>query len=67
MFTIFRLYNICIIYLEATEASLKADNAMFYFFRWKSPSNIMKNIFDFISIYSLKKFPVNEILETNML
>ena len=67
MFTIFRSYNICIIYLEATEASLKADIAMFYFFCWKSPSNIMKNIFDFISIYSLKKFPVNEILETNVL
>ena len=49
------LYNICIIYLHVIEACLKITIVMFYFCHSKNPSNIMKNIFNSISIYSLKK------------
>ena len=45
-------YDICIymyIYLHVIEVCLKAMIAMFYL---KSPSNIMKNVFNSIAIYS---------------
>ena len=48
-------YNKCIIYLHVTEACLKVINAMFYFYHSKNFSNIMKNIFNSISIYFWKK------------
>ena len=48
-------YNICIIYLHETEACLKVAIAMFYFRHLKSLSNIMKYIFNYISIYSWRK------------
>ena len=47
-------YNICIVYLHLIEVGLKATIAMLYFWHWKNPSDIMKNIFNFISIYSWK-------------
>ena len=49
------LYNICIIYLHVIEACLKITIVMFYFCHSKNPSNIMKNIFNSISIYFGKK------------
>ena len=42
-------------YLHLLEACFKVIVAMFYFFRSKHPSDIMRNIFNFISIYSCKK------------
>ena len=64
--TIFRLYtsgkffivkniNICIIYLHVIETCLKVTIATFYFYPSKNPSDVMKNIFNAISIYSWKK------------
>ena len=64
--TIFRLYtsgkffivkyiNICIIYLRVIETCLKVTIATFYFYPSKNPSDVMKNIFNAISIYSWKK------------
>ena len=50
-------YNTCIIYLHVIEACLKVAIARFYFHDSKSPSDVMKNIFNFISIYSWKQFP----------
>ena len=47
-------YNICIVYLHLIEVGLKVTIAMLYFYHWKNPSDIMKNIFNFISIYSWK-------------
>ena len=48
-------YNICIIYLHEIEARLKVTIAMFYFYHLKNLSKILKNIFNFISIYFWKK------------
>ena len=64
--TIFRLYtsgkffivkyiNICIIYLHVIETCLEVTTATFYFYPSKNPSDVMKNIFNAISIYSWKK------------
>ena len=50
----FSTYNICIVYLHLIEVGLKVTIAMLYFCHWKIPSDIMKNIFNFISIYSWK-------------
>ena len=50
-----RAYNICIIYLHLIEVCLKVTIAMFYFCHSEHPSDIMKNIFNSISIYSFKK------------
>ena len=47
----------CIIYLHVIGAYLKVTIAIFYFYHPKNPSNIKKNIFNSISIYSWKKFP----------
>ena len=54
--------NVCIIYLHVIENCLKVTIAMFYFCHSKNPSNIMKNIFNSITIYSWKR---NSLL-TNM-
>ena len=43
------------IYLHVLEACLKVIIAMFYFCHSNHPSNIMKNIFNSISIYFWKK------------
>ena len=48
-------YNICIVYLHIIVACLKVAIAMFCFCYSKNPSNIMKNIFNPISIYSWNK------------
>ena len=48
---------ICTIYLHVIQTCLKVTISMFYFCYSKNPSDIMKNIFDSISIYSWKKFP----------
>ena len=48
-------YNIYIIYLHVIETCLKVTIVMFYFCHLKNTSNIMKNIFNSISIYSCKK------------
>ena len=40
-------YNICIIYLDVTEARLKVTIVIFYFCHLKNTSNIMENIFSF--------------------
>ena len=45
------VHIICTIYLHVAEAYLRATIVMFYFCHLKNPSNIMKNIFNFISIY----------------
>ena len=50
-------YFICIIYLHLIEACLKVTIAIFYFCHSKNSSDVMKNIFNSISIYSWKKFP----------
>ena len=42
------------IYLHVIEACLKATIAMLYFCHLKNPANIMKNVFNSISIYSRK-------------
>ena len=44
--------NVCIIYLHVIDDCLKVNIAMFYFCHSKNPSNIMKNIFNSITIYS---------------
>ena len=47
-------YNICIIYLHVIEACLKVTVAVLYFFfHSKNPSDVIKNIFNSISIYLL--------------
>ena len=43
---------ICTIYLHVIQTCLKVTISMFYFCYSKNPSDIMKNIFDSISIYS---------------
>ena len=48
-------YNICTIYLHVIEACLKVIVKKFYFCQSKNSSNIMKNIFNSISIYSWQK------------
>ena len=48
-------YNICIIYLHVIQACVKVTVAMFYFSSLKNASDVMKNIFNSISIYSRKK------------
>ena len=40
--------------------SLKVNIAIFYFRHSKNPSNIMENIFNFISVYFWKKSLVNK-------
>ena len=52
---LFDSYNICMIYLHIIEACLKVTIAMIYFFHSKNPSNIMKNIFNCISLHILEK------------
>ena len=47
--------NMCIIYLHLIETCLKVIISTFYFCHLKNHSNIMKNIFDSISVYSWKK------------
>ena len=54
--------NVCIIYLHVIDDCLKVNIAMFYFCHSKNPSNIMKNIFSSVTIYSWKR---NSLL-TNM-
>ena len=44
--------NVCIIYLHVIENCLNVTIAMFYFCHSKNPSNIMKNIFNSVTIYS---------------
>ena len=44
--------NVCIIYLHVIENCLNVTIAMFYFCHSKNPSNIMKNIFSSVTIYS---------------
>ena len=53
--TFLSTYNICINYLHVIEACLKVIIAMFYICHSENPSNIMKIIFNSISIYSWKK------------
>ena len=48
-------YNIRIIYLHVIEACLKVTIVIFFSFHSKNPSNIVKNIFNSISIYSWNK------------
>ena len=50
------IYNTCIIYLHVIEACLKVTVSMFCFCYSKYPSDVMKNVFNSISIYSWKKF-----------
>ena len=47
--------NICMIYMYVKEACLKVIFAMFYFCHLNYSSNIVKNIFNSISIYFWKK------------
>ena len=47
-------YNICIIYLHVIDTCLKVFIAIFYFCHSKNSSNIIKNVFDSISMYSWK-------------
>ena len=47
-------YNICIIYLHVIDTCLKVIIAIFYFCNSKNSSNIIKNVFDFSSMYSWK-------------
>ena len=44
--------NTCTIYLHVIQTCLKVTISMFYFCYSKNPSDLMKNIFDSISIYS---------------
>ena len=54
-------YNICIIYLHVIQACVNVTVSMFYFSNLKNASDVMKNIFNSISIYSRKKnFLVNK-------
>ena len=54
-------YNICIIYLHVIQACVNVTVSMFYFSNLKNASDVMKNIFNSISIYSWKKnFLVNK-------
>ena len=48
-------YNICIIYLHVTKACLKVTIVIFYFCHSKNLSDVMKYIFNSISIYFWKK------------
>ena len=48
-------YNICIIYLHITKACLKVTIVIYYFWHLKNISNVMKYIFNSISIYFWKK------------
>ena len=48
-------HTICIVNLLVKEACLKVITAMFYFWHSKNSSNIMKNIFNSISIYLWEK------------
>ena len=50
-------YNICAIYLHVIEVCLKVIIMKFYFCQSKNSSNIMKNIFNSIFIYSWQKIP----------
>ena len=51
-----RLFNIYSFYLHVIGAYLKVIIIMFYFHHLVNSSNIMKNIFNSISIYSLISF-----------
>ena len=53
------LYNICIIYLHIIETYLKVTIAMFYFCNLINPSDLMKKIFDSISVYSSKQISLS--------
>ena len=46
-------YNICIIYVHVVEACLNVTIAVFHFFYSEIPSDVIKNIFNSISIYLL--------------
>ena len=48
-------YNVCIIYLHLIDACLKVTIAIFYFCYSKNPSDVIKNIFNSISICFWKK------------
>ena len=48
-------YNMCIIYLLVTDACLKVTITMFYSCHSKNPSDVIKNIFNSISINLWKK------------